>query len=813
VFTIWQDVRYGARMLWKHRLATVVCAAALALGIGANTAMFSVAEAFLLHSVPFENPERILAVVNVRPQQEIDRNPVAPATYLDWKAQAKSFEQMAAYEWDEVSLTGNREPEKVQGFDVTANFFGLLGVQPKMGRSFLPEEEQPGKEQEIILSYGLWERRFASDPNILNKTVKVDGKTFTIVGVMDKGFDFPMPVEAWMPLALDVKQRAERNARYIFAPGKLKPDSSLEQATAEMGGIAQRQAEAYPDSSKGWQLRVMPIREFATGTITRQYTLLLMGAVGFVLLIACADVANVQFARVSGRQKELAVRAAMGASRGRIVCQLLTESILLALLGSAAGLLFAQWDITLILAHMPADVAKFVAGWKTISLDANAFLFTLAIALFSGILAGIAPALLTSRSNVSETLKESGRGSSAGRARHRLRNALVVAEISLSLVLLVGAGLLVKNFTALINVNEKYHPESILTMSVSLPELRYKAQTERLSFHEQVLQRFSTLPNVQSAAMVSSVPYANGGGTGTRPFTVEGRATKDRSEMNSAIVQTISPNYFGLMQIALREGRELANTDADSTLRVAVISRSLARRYFPEGSPLGKKLKVGLADDNNSPWMTIVGIVDDVHYSWINKDDVPTIYRTFRQAPPFYGAMVLRTGGNPLSLAREARSQVAAVDPELSLFDVKPLDTVISDSIVGIGYVAVMMGILGIIALVLASVGVYGLMSYAVSERTNEIGIRMAMGATANDIQRLVMGKGALLTLIGMGIGLPVAFVLANAMSGLLFGVKVADPVAFIILPVILAAVATLASYLPARRAVRVDPITALRYE
>src|SRR5713226_1466573 len=454
--TLWQDIRYGARMLWKHRLATLVCAAALALGVGANTAMFSLAEAFLLHSVSFENADRIVAMVNVRPQQNIDRNSVAPATYLDWQEQAKSFEELGAYQWDEVNLTGNREPEKVHGFGVTANFFGLLGVQPKMGRTFLPEEEQPGKEQEIILSYGLWERRYASDPNILNKIVKVDGKSFTIVGVMDKGFDFPMPAEAWMPLALTVKQRSERSSRYLWVLGRLKPDASIKQATTEMSALAQRETDAYPDSYKGWQLRVMPVREFATSDLTRQYTLLLMGAVGFVLLIACADVANVQFARVSGRQKELAVRTAMGASRARIVSQLLTESILLALLGSVAGLLIAQWAIVIILANMPADVAKYVAGWKTIGLDSGAFLFTLAIALFSGILSGIAPALLTSRTNLSETLKESGRGTSAGHARHRLRNALVVAEISLSLVLLVGAGLLVKNFTALINVNERY---------------------------------------------------------------------------------------------------------------------------------------------------------------------------------------------------------------------------------------------------------------------------------------------------------------------------------------------------------------------
>jgi putative ABC transport system permease protein len=809
---IWQDVRYGTRMLWKHRLATIVCAAALALGIGANTAMFSVAEAFLLHSVPFENADRIVAMVNVRPQQNIDRNAVAPATYLDWQAQAKSFGQLGAYEWDEVNLTGNREPEKVQAFEVTAGFFGLLGVQPKMGRTFLPEEEQPGKVQEIILSYGLWERRYASDPNILNKIVKVDGKSFTIVGVMDKGFDFPMPAEAWVPLALTVKQRSERNSRYLWVLGQMKPDSSIKQAAAEMSAIAQRETDAYPDSYKGWQLRVMSVREFANSDLTRQYTLLLMGAVGFVLLIACADVANVQFARVSGRQKELAVRAAMGASRTRIVSQLLTESVLLALLGSAAGLLFAQWDIALILAHMPADVAKYVAGWKTISLDSGAFLFTLAIALFSGILSGIAPALLTSRTNVSETLKESGRGSSAGRARHRLRNALVVAEISLSLVLLVGAGLLVKNFTALISVNERYRPESLLTLNLSLPELQYKTQSGRVSFHEQVLQRLSTIPNIQSAAMVTHVPYSDGGGASARIFSIEGRPATERGEMRSAIVQTISPNYIGLMQIGLLEGRELTDTDADSTLPVAVISRSLARRYFPDEKSLGRKLKVGQADDS-SPWLTIVGIVDDVHYSWMSKDDIPTIYRSYRQSPPFYASLVLRAGGDPLSFVPAVRGRIAAMDPDLSLFNIKPLDKVISDSIVGIAYVAVMMGVLGGIALMLASVGVYGVMSYAVSERTNEIGIRMAMGATANDIQRLVLGKGALLTLVGMGIGLPIAFVLANALSSLLFGVKAADPIAFIVLPLVLAAVATLASYLPARRAVRVDPIVALRYE
>jgi putative ABC transport system permease protein len=808
----WQDVRYGVRMLWKHRLATVVCAVALALGIGANTAMFSVAEAFLLHSVPFENADRIIVLANARPQQNIDRTGVAPATYLDWQAQVKSLEQMGAYDWDEVNLTGNREAEKVQGFEVTANFFSLLGVQPKMGRTFLPEEEQPGKEQEIILSYGLWERRYASDPNILNKKVKVDGKSFTVVGVMGKGCDYPKPAEAWIPLSMDVKQRSERSSHYLWVLGRLKPETSVAQVAAEVRAISERQADAYPDSYKGWQLRVMPVREFANSDLTRQYTLLLMGAVGFVLLIACADVANVQFARVSGRQRELAVRSAMGASRWRIVSQLLTESILLALLGATVGLIFAQWGIALILAHMPADVAKFVAGWNTISLDKNAFLFTLGIALFSGVLSGIAPALLTSRTNVSETLKEGGRSSSAGRARLRLRNALVVAEISLSLILLVGAGLLVKSFDALLHVNARYHPESLLTLNINLPDLQYKQEAARAAFHEQVLRRLSAIPNVRSAAIVTYVPYSNGGGVNTWTLSVEGRPVTERGEIRSAIIETISPNYFGLMKIGLREGREISATDANGTLPVAVISNSLARRYFAGEKPLGKKLRVDSAD-NNAPWLTVVGIVDDVHYSWIEKDDVPTLYRSYRQTPPHYVSIVMRTAGDPLVFVPAVRSQIAAVDLDLPLFNIKPLDKVISESIVGIAYVAAMMGVLGIIALVLASVGVYGVMSYAVTERTNEFGIRIAMGASANDIQKLVLSKGTLLTLIGMGIGLPIAFGLATALSSLLFGVRVGDPMVLIGLPLVLGAVATFACYLPARRAVRVDPIVALRYE
>ena len=815
--TMAQDIRYGLRMLIKHRLTTLVCVAALALGIGANAAMFSLAEAFLLHPVPFENANRLVALLDSRTDANgisfgQDQSPVAPATFLDWKKEARSFDEMTAYAWNELNLTGNPAPQKVQSFQVSANFFETVGVHPQLGRMFLPEEEEPGKNQEIILGHALWEQRYASDPGIVGKNIKVNGKSFTVIGVMSKGFDFPKPAEAWVPLSLDVKGRLERDIRWLFVLGRLKPGVPFAQGAAEMRSIAQRQAEAYPDTSKGFRLYPRPLEEFVTGDLTRQYTFMLLGAVGFVLLIACADVANVQFARVTGRSKELAVRTAMGASRSRIIRQLLTESILLSLAGAVLGLILALWWVYLIVNHMPPEVARFIAGWNTISLDANAFLFAFVIAVLSGIISGIAPSWMHSQTQISETLKESGRGASTGRSRHRLRSALVIAEIALALILLVGAGLLVKGFRALIVVHENYHPESVLTLTMNLPEDLYRQKPGRVAFHDQVLQRLAALPHIQSAAFATYIPYANGGGADETPFTIEGRPPQERGEVISSVVETVSPSYFRLMNIGLRNGRELNESDADATLPVAVISRLFATRFFPGENPIGKKIKIG-KDDPESTWMTIVGIVGDVHYTWIDKQELPTIYRSYRQAPPFYGFLALRTEGNPLSFVSAVRSEVAAVDPDLPLFDVLPFDKVISNSIVGIAYVAAMMAVLGLIALVLASVGIYGVMSYSVGERTHEMGVRMAMGASSRDVQKLILGNGLFLTFVGMAIGLPVALGLAYAISGLLFGVKVADPFAFVGLPLLLAAVATLACYLPARRAVRMDPLTALRYE
>jgi putative ABC transport system permease protein len=806
--TLFKDIRYGIRTLLKHPGFTATAVITLALGIGVNTAVFSVADAFLFKPLPLPDIGHLMALRELRPGETSETSRVSPANLFDWKEQSKSFDALSFYQWQDLNLTGAGLPERLQGFGVSADFFGTLGVTPMLGRTFLPEEDQSGREAEVVLGYNFWQRRFAGDPDVVGRTIRLDGKSHTVIGVMSKGFEFPPTADLWIPLALDPKERANRRNHYLTALARLKPPVSSDEADADLKAIASRLGEAYPGTNRGWSARVVPLRAFITGDYTREYTFLLLGAVAFVLLIACANVANLQFARATSREKEMAVRAALGASRWRIGRQLLTENVLLSLLGALLSLALAQWSIKLILAYMPDDVAKFIVGWKQISLDYRAFLFTMGIAVVSGVVSGILPALQSSNPDLNEALKEGGRGSSAGRARHRIRRALVVAEIALSLILVVGAGLMMKGSRALADVNQNFAPESLLTMRVNLPETKYQNPQQLAAFYDQTLQRLQAVPEAESAATVSGIPFGAGS---TGVFSIEGNLPQ-AAEVRTAKMQSISPNYFHTIKIPLRVGREFRDSDTPESLPVAVISDGLARHYWPDQSPLGRRIKVG-ADDSKNAWLTIVGVVGDADYEWTERRFIPALYRPYRQAPGFSAYFAVRTTGDPERLSSTMRAQVAAVDPEQPVFEIKSLARVIHEDILGLAYVAVMLSVMGVIALSLAAVGVYGVMAYSVSERTHEIGVRMALGAQVGDVLRLFLKQGLKLTIIGGTLGLAGAYGLTRALSSLVFGISATDPVTFVLTTLALAAVALIASYLPARRAAKVDPLVALRYE
>ncbi len=637
----------------------------------------------------------------------------------------------------------------------------------------------------------------------------MDGKPFTVAGVMPKGFTYPMPAQLWVPLAMTPAETSQRSPHTLNVLGRLKPGVSESQARAEMETIAQRMEVAYPLSNKGWGVWLQPLRIFINGNLTREYTELLMVAVGFVLLIACANVANLQFARAAGRQREMALRTALGASRWRVMRQMLTESVILALAGAGIGLLLGQWGIELIRGNMPPDIERFIAGWQQIRLDGRTFAFTMAVAIAAGIISGLAPALQGSRPNLNETLKEGGRGSTAGRGRRRLRSILLVGEVALALILLVGAGLMVRGVRALLDVNQNFAPESLLTLHFELPDSKYRDMPARRVFYEETLRQMQAIPRVQSASISTHIPYGDGGET--RFFTIEGQPVPAANEYRVAHIQTISPNYFQAMRVRLRDGREFGEQDGPDSLRVAVISDRMARRYFPGENPLGRHIKAGAANVE-SPWLTIVGVAEDVHEDWYERDPLPSLYRPYLQAPQNFGYISLRCAADPLSFIAAALQAVAKVDPDLPL-TMKTLDRVIKDSIIGLTYVAVMMTVLGIVALVLACVGVYGVMAYAVEERTHEIGIRLALGAEPGSVLRMVIGRSVLVTAIGLAIGLSVSMLLARFLSKLIFGVSATDWMTFGAVSAALTASALVASYIPARRATRVDPMFVLRNE
>ena len=799
-----QDLRFGARMLWKNPGFTATAVVTLALGIGVNTTIFSIAEAFLVHPLALPLLDRVVAVTNGQ------KRPVAPADYFDWKSQSHSFEHISAYRSGDMNLTGTGEPERVYGAAVSADFFATLSVEPSLGRAFSSGEDERGRDQVVVLSHGLWQRHFGADTAVLGKSVSIDGRPYTVIGVTDKSVEFPVPTDLWIPLALTPKEKIDRGGTSLHVVAQLKPGASLSQAQAEMALLSRHLSDAYPATNKDREVQVMPLVEYVEGTITRAYTVMLLVIVGIVLLVACANVANLQFARATSRKSEIAVRTALGAGRLRIVRQLLTESVLLALLGGAASLLFASTCLWLCVSKMPSYVMRLWAGFDKIRLDGWAFAFTFAAALVCGILAGILPALGTSKQGASDALR-GGRGATAGRGVQRLRSIFVTAQVAVALVLVVGAALLIKGFREMTGSAEVYAPERVLTLAVSLPPSRYAQQADRLVFYRKALDGLSTLPGVQSVAAFSCYPLSNNGTSWTY-FQVEGRVAPDLRHSPWADTQSISPAYPQFMRVQLKAGRVFTDDDRENTQSVAIVNQKLASLYWPNENPLGKHIRIGPPNESG-PWLTVVGVAADVLYDWTTHVPTPTIYRPLTQAPQAASLIGIRTSSDAASLETAVRSRIAGIDPDLPAFDVKPLDVAIHESTVGLGYTGAMMGILGLIALAVAVVGIYGVMAYSAGERTKEFGLRMALGARPRDILWLAGRKGLLVSAAAFAVGFPSSIVCARLLASLIYGTSPGDPYVFFGVPLALLLAVICAGYIPARRAMRVDPMVALRYE
>jgi putative ABC transport system permease protein len=809
--TILQDLRYGGRRLLKSPGFTVVAVVALALGIGANSAIFSVVNAVLLQPLPYREPDRLVILWETNPQLLDDylktHNEAAPANFYDWLAQSRSFENLAAFRWRTFILTGGDTPEQVRGNAVTPNMFATLGVGPVLGRDFLPEEGQPGKDKEAILSYGLWQRRFGADPHVVNRQISVNGEPYTVVGVMPREFEFPRAEsELWTPFAPADDLKTNRTSHFLYTRARLKPGVRLEQAQAEMDTIAARLRQQYPDADDQRGVRVASLPAESVAQI-RPALLILLAAVGFVLLIACANVANLMLARAAARQKEIAIRTALGAGRWRIVRQLLTESVLLSVLGGAAGLLLARWGVDLLLTSMPRQFALGIPGWSRIGLDYRVLGFTLAVSLLTGVLFGLFPALQASKSDLNETLKEGGRSSVAS-GRVRFRNALIVAEVTLSLVLLVGAGLMMRSIVRLMDVSPGFDPQNLITLELSLPQTQYAKKEQVANFYSELTRRVRELPGVESAATIDMMPM--GGSGGTTAFMVEGRPAPPPGQYPEANARTASPGYFKTMRIPVLKGREFDEHDTPDSPLVVIINETFARKYWPGENPVGKRL---LDPGNRFPPVQIVGVVGDIKHWGLDDKAEEYLYTSSTQTPESSMFVVVRTAADPAGVTASVRNEVRALGRELPVYNIEPMSQRIVESTASRRLVMFLLSVFAGVALVLASVGIYGVMAYTVAQRTHEIGIRMALGAARGDILRLVVRQGMLLALAGVALGLMLSFAVTRFLSGLLFGVGANDPLTLVGVSLVLTLVALLACLIPARRAMKVDPLVALRYE
>jgi len=820
--TFWQDLRYGVRMLLKRPGFTVVAVITLALGIGANTAIFSVVNAVLLRPLPYDEAGRLVFLTERHPQ--FAEMSVSYPDFTDWRARNHVFESIGVYNFGDYNLTGSGSPEQLRGGRASADLFTALRVRAALGRLFTNEEDKPGAPAVVVLSHELWQRRFGGNPNILNQSLTLNERPYTVIGVMPPTFRFARRTQMWVPVGQlsDQPSWQERgNHPGLRGVARLGAGVRLEQARVELDAIAAQLEQQYPDSNKHVRVRIIPLLENYVHDVRRALWVLL-GAVGLVLLIACANVANLLLARAATRQREMAVRVALGASRWRVARQLLTESLLLAVVGGALGLLLAEWGVDLILAFGRDSIPRA----NEISLDGRVLAFTVAVSVLTGIIFGLAPALQSSRADVQEALKETSRSTTGG--RHRLRQGLVVAEVALTLVLLVGAGLLIRSFYRLQQVNPGFVDEHVLSFSVSLPEQKYPDEHQWLNFYQQVIEKLRALPDVKGVSLASRVPM--GGNDWQSGFRVVGQPPPPPGQGPSMEVSIVSPDYFRTLGIPLLRGRYFTEQDNQSNLseeklrglnqrqrlraglKTMIVDEEFARRHWPNEDPVGKRILWGQGPDD--PPLTIVGVVGRVK---LYKPNEPAGfvqgYFPFFEMPDNGMSFVVKTALEPEQIIAAARQQVQAVDADRPIYDLKTLTQLRAESIAPQRFNLLLLGLFAAVALVLAVVGIYGVMSYAVTQRTHEIGLRMALGAQTHDVLKLVVGQAMKLALVGVALGLMGAVALTRLMTNLLFGVSATDPATFAAIAVLLTLVALLACYLPARKATKVDPMVALRYE
>ncbi|HYM22184.1 MAG TPA: ABC transporter permease [Vicinamibacterales bacterium] len=805
-----QDLRYAVRSCLRTPALTAVAALALAIGIGANTAIFSVVNAVLLERLPYRDPGRVVVLWETWARRPGRNNVLGPSQFVRWKERATAFERMAGLVDTRANLTGSGDPEEIVVQNVTADFFPILGVRPMLGRTFSDAENNDPQSPAVILSYALWQRRFGGDRDIIGRTIQLNSKPNTVVGVMPQGFDLFIrenslagkPSDLWSPFVLGADAR-DRGGRYMQAIALLKPNQTLAQAQAQLTAIAQQLVIETPVRNTGWGARVVPLRDELSGDY-RRALLILAGAVTFVLLIACANVANLLLARGAVREREIAIRAALGAGRGRVVRQLLTESLVLALLGGGAGLLVAYGGVRALAALSPVELSA-MAG---VSLNNAVLGFTAAVSIATAILCGLAPAFEGAKTNVQDALRDGARQIGAGVRRTRLRQAFVVSELALAVVLLVGAGLLLRSFSAVGRIDPGYATTNVLTMRVQLPAAKYGDAAARTRFFSRAADDVRRLPGVQAAGAISFLPLTGQLGAGTS-FTIEGQTPPPPGQQNITNVSVCDNGLFGTLQIPLIAGRLFTEREMTERSNVVVVSESLVRTYFPHENPIGKRLLIDMTDPVIPT--EIVGVVGDVHFQDLTAEPRPTSYWPHPQLA--YSAMTLtvRSAGDPLALAPSIESAIRAVDPDQPVSDVRTMTQWAAKSVAQARFSSFLLAVFAAVALMLASIGIYGVMSYAVSQRTPEIGVRLALGADAGQVIQMVLLDAGRLALAGLAVGIALSLVLTRSIATLLYGTSTTDPATFAAVALLLSAVAFVASYLPARRAARVAPVEALR--